>query len=113
MNDLRSDHQVYSSFASNLPAIISANLFSKPSARWFENGMLFGSAQTRRTRCSAATHGRTAIKTRLRQRKDIQHSALCGVLAQVRHRVSKAQRRSTIYGVNTARDDSSGPAAHA
>src|SRR6185369_17160794 len=48
-NPRRWAHQVYSTRSPRSWANRSAILFSKPSSRWFENGRLFGSAQTRRT----------------------------------------------------------------
>src|SRR5881398_2475386 len=50
-------HHVYSTDACNSAATRSASLFSNPSSRLFENGRLFGSAQTRSTRAFSPLSG--------------------------------------------------------
>src|ERR1051326_459921 len=108
---LRSDHQVNSSFAPISRATTSAIRFSNPSERSLENGMVFGSAQTRRTRGSAA-RAVAVNRTLLRKRKNVQHSSFSGVFAQVRHRVSHAKRCGAVLGIDSAGDDGAVPAAY-
>src|ERR1051325_9734045 len=61
MKPRRCAHHVYSTRSPISWANSSAILFSKPSPRWFENGRLFGSAQTRKTPAGLGITGAVAI----------------------------------------------------
>src|SRR6059058_3485816 len=105
-------------------AISSAILFSKPSRFSFENGRLFGSAVMRMMRldeslgafasgtgmqqscCANATLAPNESKNAsLRQREDIEHSALRCLIRQVVHRIYEAEGAGRIAPVEIACDD--------
>src|SRR4051812_14045550 len=54
MKPRRCAHQVYETFSPKLAATMAASLFSNPASALFENGRLFGSAQTRSSPSDAA-----------------------------------------------------------
>src|SRR4051812_44782031 len=68
MKPRRCAHHVYETALPNFCATFSASLFSKPSPARFENGRLFGSAQTRRVSGTAATEA-AACKVAMASRK--------------------------------------------
>src|SRR3954469_16906924 len=100
--------------------------FSNPSPRWFENGRLLGSAQTRSSRATAveawplrqdvtmnASKTDAAMKAASRKRKHIKHSAFRGVFRQVCHRPRKTQRCGLIARIDFACNDGAGPSTNA
>src|SRR3954468_6282650 len=92
----------------------AAILFSKPSRCSFEKGRLFGSAQTRSSRASAALVASTTsmiATSRLRQAGDIKHASLRRCFLQIRHRIDEAKRRGAVTGIEIARHNRAGPAA--
>src|SRR3954454_1148470 len=94
----------------------AAILFSKPSRCSFEKGRLFGSAQTRSSRASAAlvASATSMIATsRLRQAEDIKHASLRRCFLQIRHGVDKPERRRSVAWIEVACDNRAGPSAHA
>src|SRR5437764_1282694 len=118
--------------ASSSFAISCAILFSNPSRFSFENGRLFGSAVMRRMRfdeslgafasgtgmqqscCASATLAPNESKNAsLRQREDIEHSALRGFVRQIVHRVDETERAGRIAPIKIARDDRTRPTADA
>src|SRR5438309_1123957 len=99
-------------------AISSAILFSNPSRLSFENGRLLGSAVMRmmhfddslgafasgigiqQSCCAKATLApNESKKASLRQREDIQHSALRCLIRQVVHRIDEAEGAGRIAPV--------------
>src|SRR4051812_24202478 len=97
-------------------AMTSTIWFSNPSPRSFENGRLFGSAQTRNSRAAApeaATRHKPAPKSSRHLREDeiIQHPSLGGDVLQVAHGVEEAQRPGAVAWVEVGRDDHARPAA--
>src|SRR3954470_17961764 len=83
--------------------------FSKPDSSACENGRVSGSAHTRSSPASAELQARS----RLRQRKNMQHAALDGVFGQVAHRVGEAEAHGAVARVDFLRDGDAGPAADA
>src|SRR5689334_10282767 len=115
MNDCRSGHQLYSSFALRSRATSSARRFSIPSPRSFENGRLLGSAQTRSTRGDSAANApyNESVAIRLRQREDIKCSTGRTVLGQILHRIHEPQCASAVLRIQFCRHDHAGPSAYA
>src|SRR5690348_2223231 len=112
MNDFRSDHHVYSIFASRSRAIIVRSLFSSPSPLSFEKGRLLGSAQTRNTRAAfkaGQQDVRLARTTNLRKAEDIKHPSSCCVVRQVCHCIDEAEGRGSVFRIESACDDRAGP----
>src|SRR3954451_21645637 len=133
----RCAHQRYSSGTSRSWASSSAMRFSNPSPASFENGRLFGSAQTRtlsmpcesspwplepgalepwvstpwaRAPPVASTNAATSTP-RLREREDIERPAAARDLRQVLHCIDKAERRGAVARVEHRGYDRAGPAA--
>src|SRR6187549_2873255 len=101
MKPRRCSHQVYCTRRPRSLATICAIAFSNPSARSFEYGRLFGSAQTRsagpeavpRSRATPHTASVTAATVTANtslETEDIQHAPGTGVLLDVLHRPDDA-----------------------
>src|SRR4051812_14652432 len=93
-----------------------AILFSNPSCRSFENGRLFGSAQTRSTRRGAAGGGvavqagrpqTAAIRPSAAalEREDIEHASRGRALGQVGHGVDETEGPGAVARVELAGHD--------
>src|SRR5581483_8766125 len=91
--------QKYSTRRPRSRATRSAILFSNPCCRSFENGMLFGSEQTRRTppvRLNADTTHTTAASATSLQTEDIHRASRACVLLDLFHRADDAEPRVRI-----------------
>src|SRR5918993_6112286 len=116
MKPRRCAHHTYSIRASSESPTSSAILFSNPSSCAFENGRLFGSAQTRSTRresAHAAATTTTAIAATLRKAVDMEHASLRGRVFQRFHRQAPARARRRVARVELVDDDGARPSADA
>src|SRR4051794_34816850 len=123
----RCAHQRYSSGTPRSRASSAAMRFSNPSPASFENGRLFGSAQTRTLSmpresrpCAPGPSARAppaisikaaASAARLWEREDIERPAAACDLRQVLHRIDKAERGGAVARIEHGRHDRPGPAA--
>src|SRR5436190_3827450 len=127
MKPRRCDHQTYSTGSPSSRPMSCASRFSNPSPRSFENGRLFGSAQTRidgralatvldarapSMTATAASMHITAAAVRLREREDIQHASLLRSGRQVAHGVYEPERRGRVARVQNPGDDGARPSAY-
>src|SRR5689334_12770646 len=94
--------------------------FSNPRSAESEYGRLSGSAHTRSSRAlafaarsSASAAPATARMRPSRQREDIQHAALLGLLLQIGHHVGPARRCRLVARIDVVCDDRAGPSADA
>src|SRR4051812_42455145 len=90
--------------------------FSKPVWPRLENGILFGSAQTRKSRVCAFSPAQITSdnksSTHLRESEYIKHASLVRVMGKISHRSCESQSRGFIASVQTAGHDRPGPTAH-
>src|SRR5687768_10994508 len=93
-------------------ARISARRFSKPSPRSFENGRLFGSAQTRNSLRHAEPRSKaTTSSDRLWKREDIDRASFGRVIGQILHSADEAKSGSFVRGIEPSRDNCARPSA--
>src|SRR5438477_1199390 len=114
MNPRRWGDQKYSSGRWTSWAMSSEILFSKPSPARFENGMLFGSEQTRSGGGAPPTSADNATTaTIVLKAEHIDGASRSRVLLDLFHRADDAERRVRIVGGDIRERDRAHPAADA
>src|SRR5215470_12310478 len=91
-------YQLYESPLPSLSASISASLFSKPSPRSVENGMLFGSAQTLNTLGSTSSIDQSERSTACAS--SFPHRNVPAIAAAETHKLARSHLPSAELGID-------------